>query len=72
MNRAEKERFIKDMMALMEADLLNRIKDMPEHWDGTELRWLIRDTAKTLEYTACSKKSDRYREYQKELFVRPL
>lgn len=40
---AGKRKLIRDFMRRVEKDLLDKVPDMPEEWDGFELRWFIAD-----------------------------
>ena len=50
MNRQEKKRFVKELLKGVQNSVTGKISKMPEHWDGYELRWLIIDTVKDIEY----------------------
>jgi hypothetical protein len=47
MDKYEKVIFIQNFMSAVQGELLSKIKDVPEAWDGIELRWWIADTFKT-------------------------
>jgi len=41
MDIPEKLKFINDLVDSVKMDIVKKVKDMPEEWDGIELRWLI-------------------------------
>lgn len=41
MNREDKKRFIEDLAANVAQELINKIPQMPESWDGMEIRELL-------------------------------
>lgn len=43
MNRQEKKKFVKELCKCLSNQLVSKIKDMPENWDGIEIRQLAKD-----------------------------
>lgn len=43
MNKAEKKRFIRQLIRNVQNDLIEAVDRLPEEWDGIELRELIAD-----------------------------
>ncbi len=41
MNKAQKKQFIRDLIANVERDVLAKVEEMPEAWDGIEIREYI-------------------------------
>lgn len=44
MTRREKQKFVRDLIGSVQKTILAKIPQMPEEWDGIELRQLIADT----------------------------
>ncbi len=43
MTEAQKETFVRELISNVQADILRRIPEMPDEWDGHELRRYIAD-----------------------------
>lgn len=43
MNQEEKREFIAQLMGCVSQSVLSKIPEMPEEWDGYELRWYLSD-----------------------------
>ena len=71
MDKKEKEMFIRNILYCLEASLLLGIKNIPEEWDGTELRWLVAEKVKDIVLYG-NKKEKRYRDFKNECLVRNL
>lgn len=74
MDSNDKKRFIRDLAANVADELVNKVAQMPEEWDGLELRELM--AAKFLDSCLMRhRKADyrrRFREYENEVIVRNL
>jgi hypothetical protein len=69
----DKKRFIRNLTGSITAELISKVRNMPEEWDGHELRALLADTfAFEVSSTMRDKRGRRYREYQNEVIVRNL
>ena len=71
MTKPEKKRFIVDICDGMKAYMLERIDQVPEDWDGHELRHWFADRASSL-YAYSNLTKGRKREYNNTLLVRNL
>lgn len=63
MTRKEQERFVKELIANVQADLVSRVADVPEEWDGHELRQWIADRFQLASFTLKENKR-RWRDYR--------
>ena len=77
MDRNEKRRFIEDLCADVRDELVKKIPQMPEEWDGLELRELL--TQKFADSCLMTRGPDsrrrfrtRLRDYRNEVIVRNL
>jgi hypothetical protein len=71
MDAKQKKKFIKDLTAAVRDNLLAKVKDMPEEWDGHELRQLLADKF-AYETTDTMKKGRRLRDYRNVVATTPL
>ena len=72
MNKEEKKQFIKDLTSSITEEILQKIENdnIPENWDGIELRWYLRDR---YEWNASyQRKTKREKDYKNEIIVRDL
>lgn len=69
--KAEKRRFVRELVGSVRRDLLKQIERVPESWDGIELRQYIADTFQAHAYLLQRDKR-RYRDYQNEKLVRNI
>ena len=58
MDVPNKLRVISELFENVKDSVLRRVKDMPEEWDGIELRWYI---AEKFAEEVISRKNDKYR-----------
>ena len=73
MNKQEKRRFIVELVTTIEIEILRKIPEMPERWDGRELRQYIADRfSASIMGEISDKRSRRYREYLNDLMVKGL
>ena len=73
MDIPEKLRFINDLTDNVKMDIIKKVKDMPEDWDGVELRWYIAEMFKIIvSPTAKHEYKKRYREYRYFVFGKGL
>ena len=71
MTKREKEKLIKDLANNIANAVIEKIDDIPEEWDGLELRELVADKARYYSrYFSGNKK--RYKNYKNEVLVRNL
>ena len=71
MERQEQKRFIVEICNGMKKALLVKVHDIPENWDGFELRQWVKDF---VECNYCYAKMSRYRkrEYNNDVIVKNL
>lgn len=73
MDAAGKRKFIRELCNNVRDDLLKRVSDMPEEWDGHELRKLIADRfAEVVISDQMKTNRRRIRAYRNECLVRNL
>lgn len=77
MDTDEKRRFIGELIANVEKDIIGKVPEMPKHWDGHELRRYIADrfeqTALTLRARGTEKAHlRRLHAYRNEVLIRNL
>lgn len=73
MTTDEKQRFIEAILEGMKKSILAKVEDMPETWDGTELRRYITDYANDHISTRPLKKSTRrYKDYYNDCLIHNL
>lgn len=63
MNTQEKKRFIRDLMGSVQKELLGKVLNMPEHWDGIEIRQRIAEkfASETFPHMLIGKRKREYR-----------
>lgn len=65
MDIPNKLRIIDELIDGVKMDIINKAKDMPEEWDGIELRWLIAEKfAMEVGARFKDKRSRRYQDYR--------
>lgn len=64
MNAAAKRKFIRELIANIQRDVLKAVPNMPEHWDGHELRRYIADRFEESAFTV-GRKGPYGRDYRK-------
>lgn len=82
MNRYQKKLFIRQICNAVRDDLVKKIRDMPEEWDGHELRRLLADKFEREAWTLGpgqkrsnslgGQPSKRYRDFLNECLTRNL
>jgi len=73
MNRKDQEKFVRDLIATVQKRILAKLPNVPEEWNGMELRWLIGEHfEKAAPYSASKRQEKRYRAYYNETLVRDL
>lgn len=76
MNRKDKKAFIRDLCNSVRDLALSRVKDMPEDWDGHELRALLADSFAVANLGLCAEgpRGDRARRraFKNECLIRNL
>ena len=72
MNKAEKCKFVNDLMTGITKTVLSKIDAMPDSWDGVELREYIRDTTKRHMWTNLNKRQSRFQDYKWIVLVNNL
>jgi len=72
-NKAAQERFINDLIYNILDDVLGHLSDgdIPENWDGTELRWLLADKFAG-SASLCDKNTKRRKDYNNWMLVNNL
>ena len=71
MTKTEKKRFMKELTKNTLNAMIAKIDNIPEEWDGHELRELFSDHAQQSSYSLRQQKA-RYRNYKNETLVRNL
>ena len=69
MDAKEKKKFIKDLCNRVRDEMLSKVGDMPEFWDGLELRLLL---AQKFESQVYEISLSRRRNFRNEVIVRNL
>jgi len=72
MDKQEKIEFITRIMDDLKETMISRVYNMPEDWDGVELRWYIIDKSKNVDFSSYKKTSKRYKDYANTMLVRNL
>lgn len=84
MNAKDKRRFIRELCNRIRDEMISKVANMPEEWDGHELRALLEDFAKESNFGACTsaagramyqyRRTDRKRRkaYENECMVRAI
>ena len=73
MDKAEKRRFIEDLCASVQEAAINAIPQMPEEWDGWELRELLADKFSNAAWMRQRKEMrKRIKDYKNEVITRNL
>ncbi len=68
-----KRAFIYKYMATVRAILLSRVKDMPDDWDGVELRTYVHDSFEVGTTSLMKRgRSKRVRDYRNEVIIKNL
>jgi len=70
MTQQEKRRFINELMTTLKRDILAKVPDMPEQWDGHELRRYIADRA--IDCCFIPMQGKRAKEYKQAVITRNL
>ncbi len=69
MERQEQARICTELADGIRSAMLERIPNLPENWDGIELRWWMADLAMEL-YSPAKQPSNRSREYRNDRATR--
>lgn len=69
MNAAEKKKFIRSLTNSVRDELVAKVKDMPECWDGHELRLLL---SKKFEREVFPVKGKRLKDFKNEVVTTNL
>jgi hypothetical protein len=79
MTKEEKQQFIGDLIATVRASIVARVDEMPEEWDGLELRRYIADKFEEQVFEPFDvgsvwgyQRSKRFAAYRNEYIVRNL
>lgn len=73
MTKAEKKKFIRDLVGSVRFLLLDRVDKVPEEWDGIELRQWIADTFAQQAYSHTLRRDPkRLKAFRNECLVRNL
>jgi len=65
MDIPEKLKFINDLVDNVKMDIVKKVKDMPEDWDGIELRWYISERFNEIVFGGSEdKRKKRYQGYR--------
>ncbi len=63
MNEEEKKVFIEDLITNVKKEIIKNVSKMPDNWNGTELRWYIKDHFKDVISGKHDRRSKQYRDY---------
>lgn len=72
MSKKEKVKFVNELIRSIKVNIVKDLDKVPDHWDGVELRYLIREYFNS---NSCvfggfdSKKHPRYKDYRNECLV---
>lgn len=76
MTKREKTKFIRDLIAAVQKDIVKKVGEMPEEWDGHELRRYVADkfeeSSMTIKRKGDPEMRRRRRRYENEVLVRNL
>ena len=72
MSKREKEQFIKDLIGSVQTTILGKLDQIPEDWDGYELRLYIRDKFADVVWGDVDGRSSRVRNYNNDVIVKNL
>jgi hypothetical protein len=70
MNQTEKREFIEQLIECVRKSVLSKIPEMPEEWDGYELRWYLQNKFQEIAYRPST--VQRRREYKNTVLVKNL
>lgn len=68
----DKKTFIRNLCNSIRDELVGKVKDMPEEWDGMELRELLAEKFRRETYDVMKDNRKRMRAYRNEVIVRNL
>lgn len=68
----DKKTFIRNLCNSVRDELIAKVKDMPEEWDGMELRELLAEKFKRETYDVMKDNRKRLRAYRNEVIARNL
>lgn len=71
MDAKEKRKFIRNLTAAVRDNLLRKVKNMPECWDGIELRMLLADSFAS-EVRPDMRKGKRAKDFRNEVLTRNI
>jgi len=69
MTTIEQKTFIIDLVENVKQELLKKVREYPDNWDGVELRWLIKDKFEEIVLEGFNKNSKRKKEYKNEVLI---
>ena len=73
MSSKEKIDFINALIDNVRKNILEKVNEYPEEWDGVELRWLIKDHFNLVVFGGYNDKRDkRYKEYENHVICNNL
>ena len=70
MTKQEKTNFINELVDGVKRIVLSKVEEMPESWDGHELRKYIKQTFAEVDFNTL--KGKRLKEYVNDVYVRNL
>jgi hypothetical protein len=71
MTTAERERFINELVQSVKSEILSKVENMPNSWDGIEIRQYISDRFSEVVFKGTMSRS-RKREYNNTLYTTNL
>lgn len=70
MDIPKKLTFISELIDNVKTDITKKVKDMPEEWDGLELRWYIAEKFEEVVFAGYhDKRSKRYQDYRNFVII---
>ena len=74
MNAKAKRHFVQELIRSVQSEILDKLSEVPEEWDGFELRWMIADyfDRSRINPSGGDQGRQRKREYRNEVLVRNL
>ena len=72
MTKEEKKQFITNLCEGLKAETLNKVGNMPDHWDGWELRQYLADKAAEFVWNDAKQDKGRKRRYNNDIITKDL
>lgn len=73
MTGKEQKKFVAELIDNVKVEIEAKLGKIPDHWDGIELRWLIRDSFSAIVFSGYTdRRSKRYKEYANTVIIENL